>query len=34
VAQQFLGQRAAAARGFLLFQLIDQIDQIEGRPEK
>lgn len=29
VAEQFLGQPSAAAGGFLLLQLIDQIDEVE-----
>jgi hypothetical protein len=32
VAQQLLGQPAAAARSLLLFQLIDQIYQVEEAP--
>ena len=32
VAQQFLGQPAALARGLLLLELVDQIDKVEEPP--
>jgi hypothetical protein len=29
MAEQFLGQAAALARGLLLFELVDEIDEVE-----